>query len=57
MREHFLETRKPSCVPRAAKAFFILKACGPQTKIGHVTEPKPALAGRRGPGPWDTWQH
>jgi hypothetical protein len=31
-----LETRKPSCIGRPVKPFFILKARGPLRVAGHV---------------------
>jgi hypothetical protein len=45
--EHALETREPSCVPRAAKTFFIPMVHSPLGAMGHMTTPElPSQEGR-----------
>jgi hypothetical protein len=47
MHERALETRKPSCVPRAAKPFFIHVVHSPPGAVGHVAAPElPSQEGR-----------
>jgi hypothetical protein len=47
MHEHALETREPSCVPRAAKPFFILVVHSPPGIVRHVATPEfPSQEGR-----------
>jgi hypothetical protein len=46
--ERALETRKPSCVPRAAKPFFISVVHNPPGAVGHMTAPElPSWYGRQ----------
>jgi hypothetical protein len=54
---HALKSREPSHIGRSAKHFFILKVCGPQRAVEHVAASEPSQVGKRGPVPWDTWQH
>jgi hypothetical protein len=45
--ERALETREPSCVPRAAKCFFIPVIHSPPGGVGHVAAPElPSQEGR-----------
>jgi hypothetical protein len=45
--ERTLETREPSCVPRAAKLFFIPVIHNPSGAVGHVATPElPSQEGR-----------
>jgi hypothetical protein len=47
MHERALEIREPSCVPRAAKHFFIPVVHSPPGAVGHVTAPElPSQEGR-----------
>jgi hypothetical protein len=47
MYERALETREPSCVPRAAKPFFIPVVHNPLEAVRHVVAPKlPSRGGR-----------
>jgi hypothetical protein len=36
MHEHVLETREPSCMPKATKAFFIPMVHSPLRDVGHM---------------------
>jgi hypothetical protein len=56
MCKHALGTRKPSCMPRPTKPFFIPEARGPQRAVGHMVAPEPSQVGRRSPKPRGTWQ-
>jgi hypothetical protein len=40
MHERALETHEPSCLPRAARPFFIPVVHSPPGAVGHVTAPK-----------------
>jgi hypothetical protein len=40
MHERALETREPSCVPRAAKLFFILVVHSPPGAVENVKAPE-----------------
>jgi hypothetical protein len=71
-RSGALVTCEPSCVPGAARPFFIPavhsslggRGIRGSTRAllserrgrGHVAAPEPTSAGRRGPEPWDTWR-
>jgi hypothetical protein len=57
MQKRFLKTREPSCMPRAAKPFFIPVVDSPSRAVGHVVAPELPLSGSQSPEPWDTWQH
>jgi hypothetical protein len=47
MHERALETREPSCVPKAAKPFFIPVVHNPPGVVGHVVAPElPSQEGR-----------
>jgi hypothetical protein len=47
MHERSLETRKPTCVPRADKSFFIPVVHSPSRTMGHVAAPElPSQEGR-----------
>jgi hypothetical protein len=47
MHERALETREPSCVPRATKLFFILVVHSQPRAVGHVVAPElPSWEGR-----------
>jgi hypothetical protein len=47
MHERAVETREPSCVPRAAKCFFIPVVHIPPGAVGHVIAPElPSQEGR-----------
>jgi hypothetical protein len=51
MHERALETRKPSCVPRAAKLFFIPVVHSPSGVVRHMAAPElPSQEGR-------AWSH
>jgi hypothetical protein len=56
MHEHALKTRESSCVPRAAKLFFIHVVHSLSGAMGHVTAPElPSQEGRaRSPGTCDS---
>jgi hypothetical protein len=47
MRERTLQTYEPSCVPRAAKPFFISMVLSPLGVVGRVAAPElPPQGGR-----------
>jgi hypothetical protein len=45
--ERTLETREPSCMPRAAKPFFIPIIYGPLKAVGYVAASEPSPLGGR----------
>jgi hypothetical protein len=45
-RDRALDTCQPSCVPGAARHFFILVVHSPLGVVGYVTAPEPTLAER-----------
>jgi hypothetical protein len=56
-RERALETCEPSCVPRAAKPFFILVVHTSLGVVGYMVAPELTSARRRSLGSRDMWQH
>jgi hypothetical protein len=54
---HALETCVSSCTAMTDMFFFMLKARGPQGAAGHVAASESTSVKRRGPEPYDMWQH
>jgi hypothetical protein len=55
-RDRALDTCEPSCVPGAARPFFIPVVHGPLGVVEYVAASEPTSAGRRGPELRNTWQ-
>jgi hypothetical protein len=52
-----LETCVSSCTGMTDMFFFMLKARDPQGAVGHVAASESTSVERRGPEPYDMWQH
>jgi hypothetical protein len=55
-RDRALDTYEPSCVPGAARSFFIPVVHSPLESVEYVAAPEPTSAGRRDPELRNTWQ-
>jgi hypothetical protein len=54
-RDRALGTCEPSCMPEAARPFFIHVVHSPLGAVGYVTAPEPTSTGRRDPELRNTW--
>jgi hypothetical protein len=54
-RNRALDTCEPSCVPGAARPFFILVVYGPPGAVGYVAAPELSSRGGEAGATWQRW--